>query len=357
MKKHLYLIAASVTGMGAPCVNAQTSATVFGVLDLAVQSLRADGLGSATRLSSGSNQPSRIGFRGTEDLGSGLKAGFWLEGTIAADSGLGGSNNTNNQSTGAVAAGGLQFDRRSTLSLSNAAGELRIGRDYVPTYWNASRADPFTANGVGSDRNLIGAGAVSAPTWVRASNSVGYHLPENLGGIYGQAMVAWGENLSGAANKNDGQYTGARLGYAKGPVDMALATGKTRYRTGDFQLTNLFGSYNFGPVKVSALWNGARLDTPTPQKQRDFLLAAVVPVGAGQFDLSYVKSRITSSPTGAGASQVALGYLHNLSKRTAPYIHYARIRNQGGATFSNGPGAPTAGGTTSGLEVGVRHFF
>ncbi len=357
MKKILVPLLATAAGLTSFNSHAQSSVTLFGILDVAVQSLKADGVGSSTRLASGSNQPSRLGFRGQEDLGGGLKASFWIEGTIAADSGIGGSNNTNNQSTGAVPAGGFQFDRRSTVSLGSSLGELRLGRDYVPTYWNASRADPFSANGVGSDRNLVGVGAVSSVTWVRASNSVGYFLPDNLGGVYGQAMYAMGENLSNTANKSGGRYVGARVGYAKGAVDAALATGKTTYRTGDFTVTNLYGSYNFGPVKVSGLWNESKFDAPANLKQRDYVLGAVVPVGLGQIDLSYVRSRITTSPTGAGAEQFAIGYLYNLSKRTAPYVHYAQVKNKGGATFTNGGVAPTPNGSTAGFEVGIRHFF
>lgn len=110
-------------------------------MDVSVQSVKSDGTGSATKMASGSNQTSRIGFRGTEDLGGGLSAGFWLEGGLAINSGIGAANNTNNQSSGALSASGLQFDRRSTLSLSNSAlGELRIGLDYTPTYWNISQS-------------------------------------------------------------------------------------------------------------------------------------------------------------------------------------------------------------------------
>lgn len=55
--------------------------------------------------------------------------------------------------------------------------------------------------------------------------------------------------------------------------------------------------------------------------------------------------------------QFAIGYLYNLSKRTAPYVHYAQVKNKGGATFTNGGVAPTPNGSTAGFEVGIRHFF
>ena len=338
--------------------HAQSSVTLFGVVDLAVQSVRSDGAGSATKMASGSSQTGRIGFRGTEDLGGGLSAGFWLEGGLAINSGIGAANNTNNQSSGALSASGLQFDRRSTLSLISAsAGELRIGRDYTPTYWSISKADPFYANGLGSDRNLIGAGAISAPTIVRASNSIGYHLPDNLGGIYGQAMYAFGNNTSNVANSDDGKYFGARLGFAKNGWDVAGATGSTKYLSGDFQISNLMAAYNAGFVRVSALLNQSTLKTPVRQKQKDYLLAASIPWGVGEFKASYVKSDISTSPKGAGANLLAFGYLHNLSKRSAAYVHYGRIANTGGATFTNNGLTPVGSGAAKGIEVGIRHFF
>ena len=349
---------ATLCGLLCTSAQAQSSVTLFGVVDLSVQSVKSDGAGSATKMASGSNQTSRIGFRGTEDLGGGLSAGFWLEGGLALNAGTGAANNTNNQSTGALSASGLQFDRRATLSLSNSAlGELRIGRDYTPTYWSLSKADPFFANGLGADRNLIGAGAISAPTIVRASNSIGYHLPSDLGGVYGQAMAAFGNNASNVANANDGQYLGARLGFAKQGWDVAGATSTTKYLAGDFQISNLMLAYDAGFVRVSALLNQSTLKTPVQQKQKDYLLAASIPWGVGEFKASYVKSDISTSPKGAGAKLLALGYLHNLSKRSAAYVHYGRIANTGGATFTNNGLTPSGGGTAKGIEVGLRHFF
>lgn len=339
----------------------QPAVTLFGTVDLSVQRLQADGFGSATRMASGSNNTSRLGFRGQEDLGGGMAAGFWLEGTLNADTGQGAGSNTNNQANGAApaAAGapGLSFDRRATVSLMGDWGEVRLGRDYVPTYWNVTRSDPFSAVGVASIRSLVGTGTVSAVTFVRTSNSVAYHLPSNLGGFHGQVSYALGENASNVANRKDGTYAGARLGYAKGAVDVAIATGKTEYLAGDFRDTNLYAAYDFKVAKVTALWNHSRVKSIVPRSQRDFQVGLLVPVGAGELKASLGRSRITSSATGAGASLLGLGYVHHLSKRSAAYMHYARVSNRGGARFTNGPGAPVPNGDTSGYEVGLRHIF
>jgi predicted porin len=96
---------------------AQSSVVVGGILDSAVRYVHNEGGSAIKSLVSGSNQTSRLYFRGDEDLGGGLSAGFWLESGVNVDTG----NST----------GGTQFfDRRATLSLSaRGIGELRMGRD------------------------------------------------------------------------------------------------------------------------------------------------------------------------------------------------------------------------------------
>src|SRR5690606_31040405 len=127
------------------------------VVDAAIQ----HGTGSIadrTQLVEGSYASSRLGFRGTEDLGGGLSASFWLEAALDTDDGEGQATNSNNQAsgTGAAVAGrqGLTFNRRSTVSLSGGFGEVRLGRDYVPQFWNLSVFDPFGTRGVGTNQML-----------------------------------------------------------------------------------------------------------------------------------------------------------------------------------------------------------
>ena len=133
MKKSLTAIAAlAVTGLAA----AQSSVTMFGVVDAGVSYQSATSRDAATgasskqtrtTLSNSGYNSSRIGFRGTEDLGGGLAASFWLEAPITNDDG---------------ATGISTFNRRSTVSLSGGFGELRLGRDYTPTFWNDTVFDP-----------------------------------------------------------------------------------------------------------------------------------------------------------------------------------------------------------------------
>src|SRR5437867_13122615 len=119
MKKSLIAIAAVAA---AGCASAQSSVTVFGVVDVGVAHLSGDGV-SKTGVSTGGANISRWGFRGTEDLGGGLAASFWLEAGLDVDTG-----------SGKGAGGGLSFNRRSTVSLSGSIGEVRLGRDDAATF-------------------------------------------------------------------------------------------------------------------------------------------------------------------------------------------------------------------------------
>ncbi|RYF75452.1 MAG: porin, partial [Comamonadaceae bacterium] len=151
MKKSLVALAAlAVAGVA----SAQSSVTLFGVVDASISHYEATSrysnanpfalnLGSlkqsSTVLANSALNSSRLGFRGTEDLGGGLAAGFWLEAGV-----------NNDEGTGTATGGGLQFNRRSTISLSGPFGEIRLGRDYTPTFNNDSVFAPFGTNGVGT---------------------------------------------------------------------------------------------------------------------------------------------------------------------------------------------------------------
>lgn len=143
--------------VAAGTASGQSSVTLFGVVD-ATLSYGHGTISNKTQLTNSGYNASRLGFRGVEDLGGGMSASFWLEAGLANDNGTGAASNPNNQATGAAAANaggqGLTFNRRSTVSLSGGWGELRLGRDYVPQYWNLATFDPYGNLGVGTGQNL-----------------------------------------------------------------------------------------------------------------------------------------------------------------------------------------------------------
>lgn len=388
MKKSLLALAALTAFAGV--ASAQSSVTVFGGIDLAARNVKNGPAGSLKTLSTDGNYSSRLGFRGVEDLGGGLKAGFWLEAGVGAD-------------TGGLGSPTATWNRRATASLMGDFGEIRLGRDYTPTFWNHTQFDPFGTNGVGNANNLIGTGAVTGAaaatnttrvlgvpgaasggdprtgTFVRADNSIGYHLPA-LGGLYGQVMVAAGEGQIG--NK----YTGARLGYAAGPVNVAVAFGKTDLVTDSLKAFNIAGSYNLGVATVFVAYHNYKVGgtepnsgtatngsygNPSNRDLKNYLLGTTVPLGQGTFKFSFAKTKgdlnsgsAAAAPTrlDASATQIALGYVYDMSKRTSLYTHYSTIKNKGGAHFYASGSGPayantTADFTSSGYEFGIKHTF
>ncbi len=380
MKKTLIAMAVLAA---AGAASAQSSVTLFGVVDMDVQHLKADGNGSVTRLHNSGNASSRLGFRGTEDLGGGLAASFWLEIGANTDDGTGLATSANNQgiatTVAAIRSGtqGLTINRRSTISLAGGFGELRLGRDYVPSYWNYSTFDPFGNLGSGAGNNLgqglaIASGTTAIPgggtgagiqSQTRASNSIGYFLPSNLGGFYGQAMYALGENASNAgATEKDGRYAGFRLGYAAGPLNVAAAYGKTDYALfGDYKQINAGVSYDLGVAKLMAQYDQEKAaPAGASVKNSTYLVGASVPMGAGEIRASFSAAKMEAGAANSfgKARLFALGYVHNLSKRTAVYTTYARIANKGtGFAYNMGRAPSTAGGDVQGFDIGVRHTF
>jgi predicted porin len=331
-------IALAMAAMACSSAFAQSSTvTVFGILDAGIQRLE-NGSQARWLQSIDGLKTSRLGFRGTEDLGGGLSAGFHIEGALSPDDGN---------------AGGMNWRRRSTVSLaSTTLGELRLGRDYTPTFWNYSVFSPFGTNGVGSSGNLIygfGGKSSTAPTIVRSDNAIGYFLPKGLGGVYGQAMVALGE---GAAT---GKFHGVRLGFANGSVDVAAAVSDTvNNAAGDkFNNVNVGGSYDFGVVKLMGIYSVSK---QTTAKQTTTLLGFTMPIGAGELRASWISADKANSPD--DATQLAVGYVYLLSKRTSLYASAAQIKNKAAATFVIPGGAPISGGQSStGVEMGVSHSF
>jgi predicted porin len=403
MKKSLLALAALTAFAGA--ASAQSSVTLFGIVDLAATSVSNGSAGTVKSLTQDGINSSRLGFRGIEDLGGGLRAGFWIEGQLSPDTGCATNSvslgspqtaatvsTTVNQGTGApitqpTTPGAAQtvsvtptaqlclgqtWQRRTTVSLIGNFGEIRLGRDYTPTFNNIAAYDPFGYNGTGHVGNLRSALGSGATTAVRASNTIAYFLPA-LGGLFGQIQVAAGEGVTGTAATSTGnKELAVRLGYAAGPVSVSGSYGKT-YKTGsmvdDYKLLNFGASFDAGFLKVQGAFEKADYST---EEQKLVLLAVLVPIGNGTLKGSFVRTTGSSAlldQTGNqyAAKEFGVGYVYDLSKRTAVYTQYARINN-GGSAATGAAGASFAvyggsgvgflrGETSSGYQFGIRHIF
>jgi len=373
------ICACNCVGTGAM---AQSSVTLFGVVDTGIAYIKTDN-GHATSLINSANTASRLGFRGTEDLGGGLSASFWLEGALNNDVG-GGASQTS----------GFDFARRATVSLSGPFGEIRLGRDNTPTYLVTGSAEPWLGRGLGSFElyGVSTAGATGIGSILRVGNSVGYFLPAKLGGLYGSVQYAFGERNSNttpttpvasaggisnsvatAETNKTGNYMGARVGYQSGPLDIKAAYGVytdavrsvgTSFFADDYKIGNLAASYNFGVVKPMLLIQNEKIDGRggvAAMEMNSYSVGATATVGAGV--LRAAVTRYDRRNSGNDANKFAVGYVYSLSKRTSLYADLSRIANQGAAVYSHtaigGATLPAAtpGGNVSGVALGVTHAF
>jgi predicted porin len=336
---------------------AQSGVTLSGIVDVAVRRGEGEGSGKLSSVVSGSNSTSRLIFSGREDLGGGLGAGFHLEHGLLADSGV-------------PASAAKFFDRRSTVSLFSATwGELRLGRDFVPSYVVWSRHDPFAYVGVARSASLVSASpvgpiraafATNQNTTVRSDNEVQYILPPTLGGFEGGLAVApreGGDDTTGNAS-----VAGVRVGYAGKGFALSAATtrsGNSQTAASKFQDSVVGGQANFANVKLSAALRQFRYDQA---RQTLALLGASAVWGPHEVKASWVRANLsgrvgTTEIDANDADQLGIGYVYHFSKRTAVYTTYARISNDGAARFVVDGPAPVAGGASKGFEVGLRHRF
>jgi predicted porin len=346
MKKQLALLTlTALAAATAATAQAQTSSvTLFGIVDASLRQVK-NGGDSVSSLASGGINSSRLGVRGVEDLGGGLRAGFWLEHGFNID-------------TGTQTDSGRFWNRRSTVSLIGGFGEIRLGRDFTPIYTGWADFDPFGDNGVAAGGKFSDRLGSNVDTLTRSDNQVSYFLP-SMGGVYGQVSVAAGEGVAGR------KMVAGRVGYSAGPLNVSLAIGNTEVTptagSDKHDVIVVGGAYDFGAVRLLASWRSNEFGAGQVDVTS---IGATVPLGQGSLRASYTRADGQGrTPAGTliadnDASQIALGYVHSLSKRTSLYATYARVANDGRAGYAVGtPPAITGGATSTGYEFGVRHSF
>lgn len=345
MKKSL--LALAVLGAFAGAAQAQSNVTLYGVIDAGLVLERNAPAGAVpsgnNKITSGVESGSRIGFKGTEDLGSGLKAKFVAETGFCSDSTAGG---------GFCTGGGTFMGRQAYVGLEGGWGSVTVGRQYNPFFNLLTTADPF---GTGLAGNI---GNLSYTAGVRTNNAVIYSSPA-MGGFSLQGMWAAGEQVG---SSTAGRTAGIGAGYSAGPLWVALAhhnvksTGAAPF--GSTKATSLGGTYDFNVVKLHAYYAAVDAETGggvTTGDMTDAMIGVSVPLGPGSLMASYVRKN-DKMLTNADANQAAIGYDYNLSKRTNLYTSYGRISNKNGAVYTVG-NATEAGSGERALNVGFRHKF
>jgi predicted porin len=358
-KKALALsLFAAAAALTANFASAQSNVTIYGLLDVSMVRESGGTAGSMTKLTSGVGAGSRLGFKGTEDLGNGLKALFLLENGFQAD-------------TGVMGQGGLMFGRQAYVGLSGGFGTVLLGRQYTPEYLVVAFADPFGSGWVGDTKNLV---ATSGNSFSRMDNTVKYISPTNSGFTV-EAVYAPGE----VANSSDsGRQYGGSVAYAAGPLQVRLGYHNrnndtaTVTNTENAKNTVLAGTYDFGILKAHALYGVnkglnssvfraagnpfGRATTPVASTDsRDALVGVTVPFGPHALLASYIH-KDDRTVRNQDASQIAVGYRYTLSKRTELVAAFSKINNRNGASYTVGSAIESGTGDKS-ASAGIRHSF
>jgi len=409
-------------------VLAQSSVQIYGIADAGIMKTQ----GEKTKIVSGIADGSRLGFKGTEDIGGGFKAIFNLEARIELDTGTQTPSLVNNndglyllrgmgtlQATIPTAMAGLRaqlrqfgvaavnsekalFDRTAMVGLITPVGAILIGRMYTPGYEVFAAADTFENGTGGAWGGITGgtAGFTALGADIRSQKSIQYRIatPAGIGG-----SLMYGVKGSGYLGRYN-RFVGAAVTYKANGFDVGLAHNTSRDQNDRKSLTTttVGGSYTMGDFKFfagyhdqknlnsvlvrdyTAAWDTsiapglAPLGAPTATALRNVFVANITrntqidaasaqlgmhyKIGAGRIMASVARQNDRTA-SNSDATLYALGYDHNLSKRTDVYTVVANIRNQNDGQYTPGTaGAPggfakVPGDDSHAFQVGIRHRF
>jgi predicted porin len=396
------LIALAVASLASGAAFAQTNVTMYGIADAGYVYSQGDAAVSGTNkfsgIQSGLLSGSRIGFKGEEALGNGLKAVFTLEYALNIDSnsGIGGGN----------AEGSLNA-RQQFVGLAGGFGQIALGRQYSPGYLATVNNDPaggaafepqsFMTNQAGN--------TITPNSPARWDNAISYTTP-NWGGFTGKAIYSFGENNSdvtivpgippagptatkvttfndnSVSTSDNGKYAvGANFAAGAFNLDAVYQVRQnvtlTAAPTSAAQFANaagatgddinewyVGGSFDLKFVKLMASYQDQNDKNVLNNDNSTWSLGAVVPVGNVGIHLAYVQTDFDGGAMDGKSQGAMVAGTYALSKRTTAYAGYVWVKNDndsaalspiGGAFGSNGIGA--SGESNNTFLAGVRHSF
>lgn len=366
------LIAMAVAGLASGAAFAQSNVTVYGIMDMAYIRAKADGADSRSFINSGGMSGSRLGFKGVEDLGNGLKAVFNLEWGVEIDQQMGLGQVGSGTAIGTNSVNSTTGTRNSLVGLAGSFGTVAAGRMQTTGYDFACATGPL-AGGIFDAYNKVGLGGTQLLTCGgggRANNAFAYISP-SFGGLslaYNHGRVSEGV-ATGAAPFYTGTpgATGAKFSdayanlfsatYDAGPVAVRGVYSKITAKDllpGNIKEWGLNGSYDLGVAKLYASYQ-SRKDDNTGDKDKKWGIAAGIPVGpTGSVAVQYAKSKMDINDKDSKSWSIA--YIHGLSKRTDVYAGYNRVNNDDAIARASIT-VPTAGDTASAFGFGLRHRF
>jgi predicted porin len=369
MKKTILAMAALAACMST--ASAQTSVTIYGVVDAGLTHTTNDGpVGDRTTVEAGQMQTSRWGFKGVEDLGGGLKARFALEGTLFNDTGAAG---VNTGTPGGTTNSTALFDREATVGIGGAFGSIDIGRQNILGIGSVGLADPMGLSFAGTSPNVLfgamnfgavyGSFGANGPgnSALRQSNSIKYVSP-TWGGAGFALMRAFGEQAGGIQR---GSYQGASVFYNAGPLGAAAAYARMKNSVN----TDLLTSYGIG-LKYTmpiAVIKGTYIRSDVDSTNRTISVAGVgvdVPVApAITVTAAAYNTKRYGDLFDNDSQQYHLIGRYALSKRSTLYAAYSRANTDevistvaGSINLAQGIVA-VGSDSANRFTAGIMHFF
>jgi predicted porin len=369
MQKKL-LVLAIAAAVSAPAFADNSNVTVYGVANVSYDIVDTGAPAGSFSSNKVSSNTSRLGLKGTEDLGDGLSAIWQIEQKIDLDN-----------------AGGTFGTRNTFLGLkSDAAGTVLLGRHDTPYNISTRKFDMFT-DGIADNRSILGGGrannAVAASFDGRQPDVVAYISP-SLNGLTGAVAYVAGAEGQTLATQTKGNAWSAAGWYNQDALYASLAYEVHNFGTapgtiggagaGEKESAWKAGlSYKFDALTANLAYEktsdnfGAALGGATGVNlwgHSAYYLSGKYDFGKDAVKLAYSKAG-SGAAANSGASQISVGYDHGLSKRTTVYAQYTRLRNESAGAYQlspNGTGAPAAalavaGATPSAFSFGLKHTF
>ena len=367
MKKKLLALAVAGAFV-APVAMADTAnVNVYGVFDASLDSTRTGGNNSANQTKISSNA-SRVGFKGSEDLGGGTNAVFQIEQGVNVDTGTWGSAN-----------------RNTFVGLSGESwGAVLLGNN-DSSYKSSTRKMDLFMDSIADNRSLMGGvgGKSAVITFDRRSpNSITYNSPD-FSGVKISAQYNAGAELAASGTSKGSAWSLAGT-YAAGPISAALAYENHDFgdAVGDMQIVpatfkdkkersyKLAGGYAVDQFAVNVIFEKTSDDLGAGGRDafdhRTWYIGGKFNVSAGDaVKLAYTKMNDVGDANETGARQMSIGYDHAMSKRTTVYALYTRLDNDKSASYSLGFAGASTGAVTgvaadsdpSAFAIGVKHTF
>lgn len=368
MKKTV--LAAAALSLATGAAFAQSSLQLYGVVDLSVENVKVDGTAGITRVSTSNAATSRIGFKGTEDLGGGLKANFVLESAVGADVGSAGSSNDLKETDGESAKTTTRFfDRAAWVGLSGGFGAIRIGR--MDSLLGAMTGNAAIMGNQAYDDLKI-AKMVGSDAWRRIDNAVAYALPAIVPGLKAEiqySLAAGKDWQTETADVDTDKQWGLAVSYASGPLDVGasmLRAKKNAAGTDKEGGTLGYAAYDFGAFKLIGYHQQDKDTNQGPEKRKLTGIRVNVPATQNlMLVASYAQvknSKYAGNGDNDNAKILTLEATYALSKRTALYTMFTSVNNDDSANLLAGASVKNVyvganGKDSRALAFGIRHTF